>query len=679
MMKTRRLSIAATLLFLLFVGAVSAIPIDASSATTRTVTFNRKGQLVVTQDAYLPDQTIINLGLNSPEDLHLDQDGNVFIADTGNQRILVYDPFTGTVADEITHPEFSAPRGIFITDDNELYVADSVAEAIFRFTLDGTFIEKITKPDSVSLEVNTFNPKKVAVDKQDNMYIVAEGVFDGIIQISSSGEFLGYFATNKVVLTAVQRFQNLIFTDTQLDQLSDRNPISFTNVFVDPNGIKYSTSIGDGISNVQKHNTNGSSAIDTNFGVDLSLVDAYTDQNGIIFAVSELGYVFVFTNDGHLIFFFGANEDDEDVTGLYSQITSVAVDNDGRIWTLDADKAFLQSYTPTDYSREIYRALNFYQNGRYADAVESWEEVLKLNQLSVLAHNEIGRNLFSQGEFERSLVHFELSGNRWMYSEAYWEVRNVGIQRNLPYVLLGTIVLVIAWIIVKQTDKRYQYLAAPRQKLKQWMSVKPVDDVLFTFTFFKHPIDGFYYLKRNKRGSYFGATALFALFFVVYMNYVLNKGFIFQFTEAADMDLAAIVIGFFAIFVLFIFANYLVTSINDGEGSIGEIYKGVMYALMPLTIAYALIWFLSYYVTFNEVVILQIIGWVGLAGTGTLLFLAVQELHNYTIRETIKSYLLTILFMLIAGVLFAFIKIMGDQLIQFVIGLFGEAFRNVGN
>ena len=102
-----------------------------------------------------------------------------------------------------------------------------------------------------------------------------------------------------------------------------------------------------------------------------------------------------------------------------------------------------------------------------------------------------------------------------------------------------------------------------------------------------------------------------------------------------------------------------------------------MYTLMPLMIAYMLIWFLSYYVTFNEVILLQIIGWAGLGGTGILLFLAVQELHNYTIRETIKSYLLTILFMLIAGVLFAFIQIMGDQLIQFILGLFGEAFRNV--
>lgn len=669
--------LAAIIVFVLSV--VSTTTVDASSATTYTFTRDRKGFFVVTQDAYLPDQTILNLGLNKPTDLHIAKNDHVFIADSGNKRIVEYDPKIGSIVNEFSYPEFASPRGIFITEDNEIYVADSVAQAIFKFQLDGTFIEKFTKPDSVSLEVTTFNPKKVAVDNQKNMFIVAEGVFDGIIQMSSSGEFLGYFATNKVVLTATQRFQNLIFTDTQLSQLSNRNPISFSNVYVDKNGIKYSTSIGNNISNLQKHNTNGKSSIDTNYGFDLSLVDVYTDANGIIYTASERGFINIFTSDGSFVFAFGADEKNQDVSGLYSELTSIAVDSSGRIWTLDADKAFIQSYTATDYASEIYKALTFYQDGRYQDAVDSWEEVLKLNQLSVLAHNEIGRNLFSQGKYEESMGHFELSGNRYLYSQAYWEVRNVQIQQGLPLFLLAVIGLVIVYQTVKLTNRKYAYLDVPHQKIQTFLQKKVVDDVLFTFYFFKHPIDGFYYLKRKSRGSYFGATFLFLLFFVVYLNYVMNKGFIFQFVEAADMDLGAIVIGFFAIFVLFIFSNYLVTSINDGEGSIGEIYKGVMYSLMPLLISYMITWVLSFYVTYNEVILLQIISWSGLIGTGILLFLCVAELHNYTIRETIKSYLLTILFMLIAGVLFAFIQIMGDQLIQFFIGLFKEAFRNVFN
>lgn len=654
--------------------------VHASSATTYTTTFNRKGLFVVTQDAYLPDRTILNLGLDKPNDLHIGNEGYIYVADTGNQRIVIYDPDLGEVVDEIAYEGFSTPKGIFITQDNHLYVADAAAEKVFQFDLstpNNDFMKEYVKPTSVSFEATSFNPKKVAVDNQDNLYIIAEGVFDGIIQMTAENFFDGYFATNRVVLTPVQRFQNLIFTDKQLEQLVNRDPGSFSNVYVDKNGIKYSTSHGTGLSNLKKHNTNGSSSIDTDYGIDLALVDTYTDNNGIIFAASSYGHIFVFSSEGSFIFAFGTGEQGQDVSGIYSNLVSIAVDDEGRIWTLDEEKAFIQSYVPTDYSTTIYEALYLYQNGKYAEAVESWEEVLKLNQLSVIAHNEIGRNLFSQGYYEESMEHFELAGSRYLYQLAYWEVRNVGIQENLPIFLLGMIGFLFVYIVVRLTNKKYQYLAAPVGAVKKLNNVKFINDFTFQFAFLKHPLDSFYTLKKKDRGSYKGAVAIFILFFFVYMIFVTSKGFIYQFVEAADMDLGAIILGFFSVFILFVVSNYLVTSINDGEGSIGEVFKGVIYSLFPIMLAYALTTFLSYYVTYNELIVLQLIVLTGTGWTGLLIFLAIQELHNYTIRETIKSLLMTFLFMAIAGILFAFIQIMGDQLIEFIVALVKEAFRHV--
>jgi hypothetical protein len=104
-----------------------------------------------------------------------------------------------------------------------------------------------------------------------------------------------------------------------------------------------------------------------------------------------------------------------------------------------------------------------------------------------------------------------------------------------------------------------------------------------------------------------------------------------------------------------------------------------MYSTLPIISAYLVATYLSYYFTYNEVFILELIINVGMGWSALLIFIAIQELHNYTIRESIKSLLLTFLFMAIAAVIFAFIQIMGDQLIQFVIALIKEAFRNVFN
>ncbi len=681
-----------SLIFALFLFAfftVSMTEVSASSATTYTRAIDRKGFFVVTQDAYLPDRTILNIGLDEPEDMFIDENDVLYIADTGNQRIVVYDPNSPLVFEGeevlpeeinptyITHPDFSSPKGVFITQDNVLYVADSNAEAVFKFTKDGTFIEKYTKPTSVSFEATTFNPKKIAVDNQANMYIVAEGVFNGIIQLSDSGEFQGFFTTNRVILTAKQIFENFFFSEAQLAQVSDRNPLNFSNVYVDPFGIKYSTSFGDDTDNLKKHNTNGSNNIDSNYGRDLGLVDVYTDSQGIIYTASEYGFIYIFTSDGSFIFGFGSTEENEDVSGLYSNLVSIAVDSQGKIWTLDADKSFIQSFSPTEYSTNIYKALTLYKDGQYADAVTEWENVLKLNQLSVLAHNEIGKNLYSQGEYEESMIHFELAGNRGLYSEAFWEVRNVSIQNALPALILWLLIFTVLFNIVKYTNRKYEYLEEPKRKIKKFGKIRVINDILYMFNLIKHPIDSFYYIKKKEKGSFKGATIIFFMFFISYMIFVTSKSFIYQFVEPADLDLNAIVLGFLSITLLFIVCNYLVASINDGEASLGEVYKGVMYSLLPVMTAYLLATFLSYYFTYNEVFMLQLVVYSGMAWSALLVFLSIQELHGYTIRSAIKSILFTFLFMIIIAVLFAFIQIMGDQLIQFVIALVKELIRNV--
>jgi tetratricopeptide (TPR) repeat protein len=662
---------------LLTIGLVGLNKVDSSSATTYTFAFDRKHNFVITQDAFLPDYTILELELDGPEDLYIDTHNQIFVADTGNSRVVVYDGETNTIIREITHEEFSAPKGVYVTEDDFLFVADSVASKIFKFDGDGNFVESFSKPTSVSFANKNFDPKKIAVDSQGNMYVVAEGVYDGIIQLSSSGEFLGFFATNDVQLSLRQQLENLLFSDRQLEQVVDRNPVSFSNVYVDEDGLVYSTSFGLNISNLKKHNTDGSSSIDTNYGVDLELVDVYTDHNGIIYAASASGQIFIFTSDGSFIFVFGTGETNEDVSGFYSDLAGIAVDQNGKVWTIDSTKSFLQSYTATEYSSTIFEALTLYKQGKYDEAVVMWDEVLKLNQLSVLAHNEIGRNLYSQGEYEESMEHFILSGNRYLYSESYWEVRNVSLQSNLPTVIIGLFFATIAYFVVKLTNRKYQYLATPIGYVKKVGEIRIINDVLYGFNLFKHPLDSFYYLKRKQKGSYKGATILFLGFFVSYMINLTSKGFMYQYVEAADLDLNAIVIGFFAISGIFILSNYLVTSINDGEGSLGEIYKGFSYSLVPITLGMLLTTFLSHYVTTNEVILLDFVYTSGIVVSGVFIFLAVQELHNYTIRETIKSFLLTFLFMMIVALLFSFIQIMGDQLIQFIIGLIKEAIRNV--
>jgi hypothetical protein len=141
----------------------------------------------------------------------------------------------------------------------------------------------------------------------------------------------------------------------------------------------------------------------------------------------------------------------------------------------------------------------------------------------------------------------------------------------------------------------------------------------------------------------------------------------------------SVVIGFFTIIFLSILCNYLVSSINDGEGSFSQLIKMVAYSLGPIMIIYVMVIGLSYILTFNEMFLLETLQQGAILWTGVNLYLGVQETHNYTVRESVKSILLTIVFILIIAVILLIVIIMTEQVYMFFEAIIKEVIRNVTN
>jgi len=282
-------------------------------------------------------------------------------------------------------------------------------------------------------------------------------------------------------------------------------------------------------------------------------------------------------------------------------------------------------------------------------------------------------------QYEDAMFHFEIAGNRFYYSQAFWEVRNSWLQSNLGYILSGLIGFSLVMAVTKKWRRKHDVLKPVKKFLHKVASIKIVSDVLFMFAFLRHPIDSFYDLKTGQKGSVKGALIIFALFFSIFLWYLLGKGFIYQMVAIEDIDLQSIVVGFFSIFFLAILCNFLVSSINDGEGSFLQLVKMVAYSLAPIMIAYVVIIGLSYVLTYNETFLLQIVGQGAVIWTGLNLYLGIQEVHNYTVRESLRSIVLTIVFMLVIALILLIVIIMTEQVYMFFEAIFKEVIRNVFN
>ena len=680
--KKKSLVLFLTLIFMV----MAALPVGASQATSYTYTLDDQNEMVRTQDAYLPDKTITDLGLSEPSDMVIDENNIAYIVDTGNQRIVVYDLNTekvvkemkkGTInSDEFTG--FETPKGIFRTNEGELYIADSGAKTVFRFTKDFEFVRRYDKPTAPIFADTNYEPSKVAVDSGNNLYIVSEGVYAGIIQLANTGEFLGYFTSNKSVLTPQQMFLKLIYTKEQQKKSEVLNtlPSTFSNVYVDRQGTAYSTCMGKGNDLLKKHSTNG-----TNMFGDVktpsALTDVTTDENGIIYACDSHGYIWVYTSQGEVIFEFGEQAEDSDISGLYSSLMTIAVDNKGNIWTADSEKGILQSFNPTEYATTIYRALDEYENGDYDDALTDWSYVLRLNQMSVLAHNGVAKAYYNDEEYDKAMEHFEIAGNRDGYSNAFWEVRNKAIQKGLGTFLIIVIVLILLKVIISFVDRDKKIRKAKRNLGKKLKNTPVIGEIGYAFKCAKHPIDRYYDIRVHKNGSMIAATIIYIVFFGVYMLYQTQKGFIYQYTKVEDMDMGAVVVGFFAILILFIVCNFLVTSITDGDGTLKQVYMIPAYGVMPAMISMLVTIGMSYVLTYNESFILTTIMAIGVCWSIATIFEGLATVHDYDFKHTVLSLIITVVFMLIAAIVVLVVIIMWEQLKDFLLTVGKEIIRNV--
>ncbi|MBO7354127.1 MAG: hypothetical protein J6U61_07730, partial [Lachnospiraceae bacterium] len=116
---------------------------------------------------------------------------------------------------------------------------------------------------------------------------------------------------------------------------------------------------------------------------------------------------------------------------------------------------------------------------------------------------------------------------------------------------------------------------------------------------------------------------------------------------------------------------------NDGDGSLKTVDMLPAYAAAPVIIGMIAIVILSYGMTYNESFILTLILIVSIIWSVVCLFCGLMNVHDYTFGETVKSFIMTFFFMLVAVVIALIVTIMFEQLLNFIVSVGREMVLNV--
>lgn len=674
--------------FLLVFG-ISAVSVSASENTTYTYTISVDNEWIRTQDAYMPGEVLFSgYGLSQPNDIFV-LGRKLYVADTGNSRIVITDLDTKEKT-FMGEGILSAPSGIFVKSDGTVYVADGTAKAVFILGADGSVLKKIERPENSPLfgSKSVFEPKNVAVTSQNNIFVVGTGAHEGIMQFSADGEFQGFFAANKRNLSLLERIQELTFSDEQKAQLLNRTSRPIENIDITERDLICSVSQDAGVTTewakaekkvenrIKLHNMAGVNILgaDEDLNDEWNFVDVAAGNHGNLYAVTYTGVISEYDSSGELLFSFGGRSMSSDRSGLFNVAAAIDVGDNGFLYVLDKERGTVQIFYPTAYAEMTHTAASVLEKGDYKDSEELWNSILNLNGMSRIAHIGYGKSLFHQQRFKEALNEFKIANDKEDYSDAFWEIRNQAFNNAVPYLLIAAAVIYIickaAGIIRKKKNIK--------RKVKQNNYPRFLSDMLNIFDMLKHPIDNYYDIKHGTKGTAASATAVYLLLMLVFVADMLFRGYLFA-PSLSNVSLLPVLIMLLVPLALWVLGNTMVASINDGEGSLKNIYTVTAYAVSPYIIITPFVVLLSYFVTYNEAFILQLIWFIGVAWSAVLLFLAVKQTHNYNVGETVKNILLTAFFMLMAVVAAAIMYVMWNSLVSFFSGVFGEVgFRVTG-
>ena len=727
-----------TLAFVLLFGTVSSF----ASNPYETYTYSIDGTTLKSPDAYDVHRTVTTsemglldekygaLDLGESTDLITDDAGNVYIADRGNNRIVVLNQNyeVAKIIDSFTDKDsglvesLKEPQGLFITDTDKtsngesyIYVCDTGNKRIVVFDREYNHVRTIDCPDDEHslLKKELFTPVAIAVDICGRIFVVSSTSTEGIIVLSSRGEFTGYIGAQKVTYSLFQVIWRRFQSDEQKASQVQKIAGAYNNITVDDEGFIYVTtdkvsaskqfealtSKSPDYSPVKKLNSTGAQIMNRNGFFDpggevdifnqsevSKIIDVALGEEGswTILDNTPLGdkrriRLFTYDQDGNLLFAFGDQGDQIGSGNDFKAITYQRVWNEekgkfeSRILALDNSYTGYRVvvYTPTPYCDIIMNALASQNNNKYTVSIDYWKEVLKHNSNFDLAYIGIGKALFSQGKYTEAYEVLKNAYETTYASKAYAEMRKDVINKWIILILIVAIALIVGVVKFLGYAKRKNKATTLKVGRKTYW-----EELLFSFHLCFHPFDGFWDLKHEKRGSVRAATTILGLTVVALFYNSNSKGYLFDPKNEQSTIFVAILSVVLPV-LLWAVANWCLTTLFEGEGSFKDIYIATCYSLAPLPLFIAVSTVLTNVLVVTEGQIVNLLITFGFIWTIMLLFFGMLVTHDYSLGKNFITILGTILAMAVIMFVVILFGSLMMKMVSFVISLIKEITNRV--
>ncbi len=691
----------------------------------QTYTYSSMGTSQYSPDAYYPSARYITFGevngeeisLEAPKDLFVDEDGNTIIADTGHNRVVVLDQnfkaidVIETFDSNKKDDTFAEPTGIYRHTDGRLFVCDKLNHRLVVFSQEnGKFVfNKIINPPPAKSMYDgfIFSPKSVAIDATGRLNVVCEGETMGILTMAEDSEwdepvenssFEGYIGAIPVSPTAAEIFWRLFMTEEQI--AADIKQISppYNNVAVDDKGFIYATAswleTGEIYGMVQSKDTSSAKCPVKRYtpsgqdvlvrnghfsplgDLEFPITNNTTDTGASIIEDVAIGEndvyslmdsqhnkIFTYDGEGNLLYAFGGKS-----TAMGNFTRLIAIDYKGKdIVALDEEGKSVTLFTMTDYGALIDEVITLQSQRKYTETIPIWEKIKEANNNFDLAYVGIGKSLLQQGKYDEAMEYFYAADVPDQYSLAMKGARSESLEQVAIFI---PVVIILAVFLLAKL-----FAWAKKYNTKEALAGGPhstKSGLIYGFHVIFRPFDGFWDLKHEKRGNMKSALILLGILLVSSVVSTPLTGYLFGTGNRLESTFFNDLFNVLLPLVLWCVANWCLTSLMDGKGSLKDIFISVCFAVIPLCFLMIPSAIVSNFLTLDEAAILSYMMNIAYVWTGILIVASSMTVHDYSFGKNILVCILTIVGMAIILFLAMLFLSVSNRIIEFIGNLISE-------
>ena len=501
----KRIGMLLLCLALLTTGAALA---DDGFSTSYTYTYDYWEDVQSSPDAYRVARVIdsMTLGLENLENKRISRaqslyarGDRLYICDTNNNRILEIqrrgNSFTlRRIIQEMTGaevPNFATPYDVFVDPEGNIYVSDYGNQRVVMMDKDLNWIRDYVKPTDATFDQGqSFLPKKIVVDVAGRVYALCQNINKGLVKYEADGTFSGFIGANTVTVSMAEYIWKRYFqTREQRAQTESFVPTEYENIYIDEDGFIYATNIvfsegdlkWDNAKPIRRLNSLGSDILIKNDKIppigDLEWVSGnestgpsrFTDitvlDDDMYVALDKIrGRLFGYDGQGVLLWAFGTKGN---VEGAFTG--AVSIEHMGHdLLVLDQLENSVTLFQPTEYGQTIFDASETYLQGDYDRSAELWRDVLKMNANYPLAFRGIGRAVLRQDQYQEAMEWFKLAHDRENYGRAFKLFRKDWVERNILWIVLAlAVVLIVPLAIGRIRKTKWEVAEHERSKIRR--------------------------------------------------------------------------------------------------------------------------------------------------------------------------------------------------------------------